>query len=274
MTRARSVLLALACAIGLAAIGARSARAPTTTRPRRSSPRAPLRSRPAPIREAIDDFEALSDRGFVHPDASFDRGLAYVIARPREEGPAGRSRAAPRRPFWKRRRSSGPTTRPRRASSSACARGASRGGCSRRGRDDIEAKPTLDRVLVGLLPETAWEVLAVIASTALALGLYLRSRKGGAHVAGSIVTPVALGALALLLPAAIEARWLAANTRAGVVVASDANLVDVTGKALAGPPLPEGASVETGARDGALVHLRWGAAEGWAPLSSVRVMPR
>ena len=27
--------------------------------------------------EAIDRFEALADRGFQHPDASFDRALAY-----------------------------------------------------------------------------------------------------------------------------------------------------------------------------------------------------
>src|SRR4051812_42925249 len=27
---------------------------------------------------AIERFEALSDMGFVHPDASYDRGLAYV----------------------------------------------------------------------------------------------------------------------------------------------------------------------------------------------------
>ena len=28
---------------------------------------------------AIDVFEALADRGFVHPDASYDRGLAYAL---------------------------------------------------------------------------------------------------------------------------------------------------------------------------------------------------
>src|SRR6478752_396324 len=38
--------------------------------------------------EAIDQLELLADRGFVHPDASFNRGVAYL----------GRARGATARP--------------------------------------------------------------------------------------------------------------------------------------------------------------------------------
>src|SRR5260221_14196728 len=46
---------------------------------------------------AIDDFEALADRGFVHPDASYDRGVAYlqrVRAKADRPGDLGRAAAA------------------------------------------------------------------------------------------------------------------------------------------------------------------------------------
>ncbi|HEY4118311.1 MAG TPA: hypothetical protein VGM56_10660 [Byssovorax sp.] len=270
MTGRRSFVIAGACVLGLVALAAPGARADDDP-PEALFAKGAAALEAGAYQEGIDDFEALGDRGFVHPDASFDRGLAYVMrvrAKKDRPGDLGRAAAAFEEATLLRPDDEPAARELQRVRAELTRRR------SRRGRDDIEAKPTLDRVLVGLLAETAWEVLALIASAALALGLYLRARKGGAHVAGSIVTPVAVGALALLLPAAIEARWLAANTRAGVVVASDVNLVDVTGKALAAPPLPEGASVEAGARDGALVHVRWGAAEGWAPLSSVRLMPR
>src|SRR5206468_2792148 len=46
---------------------------------------------------AIDAFESLADQGFEHPDASYDRGLAYVMrvhARAERPGDLGRAAAA------------------------------------------------------------------------------------------------------------------------------------------------------------------------------------
>jgi hypothetical protein len=223
--------------------------------------------------EAIDDFESLSDRGFVHPDASFDRGLAYlgrvradagrpgdlgraaaafeeaVRLRPDDEG-AARELDVVRREVTRRR--------------------------SKHGRDDAgDARPSVDRALVGLLSEATWAALAIGASFALVLGLVLRKApRGAAHVAGSVIAPAAIAALVILTPLAVEARWLADNTRPGVVVAPEVGLVDARGAPLGGPPVPEAASVELGARDGTLVHARWGSRDGWLPLTSVRVMPR
>src|SRR4051794_40162999 len=47
------------------------------------------------VTEAVDRFELLADRGFVHPDASFDRAAAYVErARSAQAQPGDLGRAA------------------------------------------------------------------------------------------------------------------------------------------------------------------------------------
>jgi hypothetical protein len=57
-------------------------------------------------------------------------------------------------------------------------------------------------------------------------------------------------------------------------VAPEIYLTDETGRALGGDPIPEAASVETAARLGSQLHVRWGAREGWVPASSVRLLAR
>src|SRR6266699_2644113 len=56
-----------------------------------------LALRDGSVNEAVEVFEALADRGFVHPDASFDRSLSY-LARVRagleRPGDLGRAAAA------------------------------------------------------------------------------------------------------------------------------------------------------------------------------------
>ncbi len=244
-------------------------------RRRSSSRRASPRSTRAPIKEAIDDFESLSDRGFVHPDApSYDRGLAY-LARVRAEaddkpGDLGRAAAAFEEAVRLRPDDDGAARELDVVRREVTRRRA------RHGRDEADdARPTVDRALVGLLSETTWAALAIAASFALALGLVLRrAPRGAAHVAGSVIAPAAIAALIALTPLAALARWIADNTRPGVVVAPEVGLLDGRGAPLGGPPVPEAASVELGARDGTMVHARWGAREGWLPLATVRVMPR
>src|SRR5207245_2956675 len=49
------------------------------------------------VNDAVDTFETLADRGFVHPDASFDRSLSYlgrVKAGVERPGDLGRAAAA------------------------------------------------------------------------------------------------------------------------------------------------------------------------------------
>jgi hypothetical protein len=218
---------------------------------------------------AIDTFEALADQGFLHPDASYDRGLAYVTryrARPDHPGDLGRAAAAFEETLL---------LRPGDAEADAAldlVRAEVTRKRARRSRDTVDVRPTLDRVIVGLADEEMWGLSALVASLALAAGLVLRPRQGSAHIAGSILVPTAGVALLLLAPLAYGARALRLATRHGVVIATEAALTDEQGNAGAADPIPEAASVEVGERRGALVHIRWGATEGWVPAATIRVI--
>jgi hypothetical protein len=219
---------------------------------------------------AIERFEALSDMGFVHPDASFDRGLAYV-ARVRDgadrPGDLGRAAAA----FEEALRLRPDDVEADRALDLVRAEVARRR--ARRGKDVVDVRPTLDRMVVGLLPERAWIALSLLASLLLSAGLFLRRvPRGALHVAGRILAPTALLLLCVLVPLSLGARRLRLTTRAGVVVVPEAHLVDESGTAQGGEPIPEAASVEVGEQRGALVHIRWGSTEGWVASGSVRLL--
>lgn len=219
---------------------------------------------------AIDAYEALADAGFVHPDASYNRGLAYVMrvrAGADRPGDLGRAAAA----FEETLRLRPADTEADRALDLVRAEVARRR--SRRAKDIIDARPTFDRLVVGLFSEQTWGVSAIIASVLLVVGLLLRRRPAGpAHVAGSVLAPAALVALLALVPLTWKARELRLTTRPGVVVAGEVYLTDENGRALGGDPIPEAAGVEVGERSGGMLHIRWGATEGWVPAPSVRLL--
>jgi hypothetical protein len=218
---------------------------------------------------AIDAFEALADQGFVHPDASYDRGLAYVMryrAHADRPGDLGRAAAALEEALL---------LRPGDASADAAldlVRAEVTRKRAKKARDAIDVRPTLDRVVVGLASEQTWGLAAFCASLALAVGLVLRPRRGRAHVAGSVLVPSALVALLLLVPLTWGARWLRLSTRAGVVIATEVRLTDDQGRPLGGDAVPEAASVEIRERRDARALIRWGATEGWMPAADVRVL--
>ncbi|WP_235879748.1 hypothetical protein [Polyangium aurulentum] len=219
---------------------------------------------------AIERFEAMSDLGFAHPDASFDRGLAYV-ARVRagadRPGDLGRAAAAFEEALLLRPGDQDADRALDLVRAEVTRRRA------RRSKDTASVRPTLDRVVVGLASERAWSLLALSASILLAVGLALRTRpRGPLQVTGRILAPTALVLLCVLVPLAIGARRLRLTTRPGVVVVPEAHLVDEAGTALGGDPIPEAASVEVGDTRGALIHVRWGATEGWVPSGSVRLL--
>jgi tetratricopeptide (TPR) repeat protein len=219
---------------------------------------------------AIERFEAMSDLGFTHPDASFDRGLAYV-ARVRagadRPGDLGRAAAAFEEAL-RLRPGDGDADRALDLVRAEVTRRR-----ARRSTDTASVRPTLDRVVVGLASERAWSLLALAASSLLAVGLVLRTRpRGPLQVTGRILAPTALVLLCVLVPLAIGARRLRLTTRPGVVVVPEAHLVDEDGTALGGDPIPEAASVEVGDTRGALIHVRWGATEGWVVSGSVRLL--
>ena len=117
--------------------------------------------------DAIDRFEQLADRGFVHPDASFDRAVAYIgrARSPQKQvGDLGRAAAALAETLALR-----PDDQ---AADSALDAVRSEIGRTRArtGSRPLVARPRLIRALVGLLPEPAWGALAVLGSFSLAWG--------------------------------------------------------------------------------------------------------
>ncbi len=217
-------------------------------------------------------FESLADRGFVHPDVSFDRGLAYAKrAQTKDEEPGDLGRAAA---AFEESRSLRPDDKETEAALDLVRAEVTKRR-SRRAKDDIIVRPSLDRLVIGLATERTWSYLAIGASSLLALGLLLRRRATGPiHVAGSVLAPVAVIALLGLLPLSFGARWLREHRRPGVVVASEVTLLDDEGRGINAPSIPEAASVEVGDRRGENVFIRWGNAEGYAPATSVRVLAR
>src|SRR5262249_24763589 len=99
---------------------------------------------------AIDTFEALADQGFVHPDASYDRGLAYVMryrAHADRPGDLGRAAAAFEEALLLR-----PSDREAQAALDLVRAEVTRKR-ARGKRDAVEMGPTIDRVVVGLADE-------------------------------------------------------------------------------------------------------------------------
>jgi hypothetical protein len=220
---------------------------------------------------AIDALESLADSGFAHPDASFDRGLAYVArvrAKAEHPGDLGRAAAGFEEALL---------LRPGDGEADAAldlVRAEVTRRRSRHAKDAVDVRPTLDRVVVGLASEQAWELAAIAASLLFALGLVLRRRPTGpVHVAGSVLAPTAALVVLMTTPLAWGARELRLETGPGVVVAPEVFLTDEAGTTLGGDPIPEAATVEVDTRKrGERIHVRWGASEGWVPTGTVRVL--
>jgi hypothetical protein len=222
---------------------------------------------------AIANFEALADRGYSHPDAAFDRGLSYlsrVRAHAEQPGDLGRAAAGfeeclQQRPGDAEAERALDTVR-----AEVARRRAERGGPAQ-----VQARPSLERAIVGLAPEAAWAVCAMLSSLVLTVGLLLRRFKSPVPRMTSVVaTP--LGAIGLLLfgLVAFTARHLRHTTAPAVVVATEARLLDERGLTRNAEPVPEAARVEVMERRGALALIRYGTTEGWTNSSSLRQIPR
>lgn len=221
---------------------------------------------------AIVDLEGLADRGFVHPDVSFDRGIAYAKrAQGKDEqvGDLGKAAAAFEEALLLR-----PGDKDAESALDAVRAEVTRRR-SRRAKDDLIVRPSLDRLVVGLLSERAWSLLAIGSSLLLAVGMILRRRPSGmVHVAGSVLAPVAAIGLAVFTPLAFSARWLREHRKPGVIIVSEVSLVDPNAKGQTQKPIPEASRVEVGDKSGDTIFVRWGSSEGYVPISAVRVLRR
>ncbi|MCC6217654.1 MAG: hypothetical protein IT376_22540 [Polyangiaceae bacterium] len=244
--------------------------------------------------DAIDRLELLADRGLVHPDASYDRGVAYAR---RAASPAARAGDAGRA-------CAGFAETLRLRPGDAGARGAleqvrAEVARRRRGTEAELPRPPFARGLFGLVPEDVWAVLAglgsMIATGALAALLLGRAsrrpHRGASPDAPRARLPaqaLAVGGLTLASLAAAGVHVLASARRElapAVVVSAGARLLDAGGVPLAAPPgaggaaggaapggtlVPEGAGVEVRARRGGLAEVAWGDATVWLRADDLR----
>ncbi len=230
--------------------------------------------------EAIDDFELLADRGFVNPNASFDRAIAYVDrARSHHAHPGdlGRAAAALEETLMLRPGDI--------AAASALVR--VREEIARRrsheGDAPVTATPSMARAVAGLVPEDIWAIGAAFGSLLLTGGLIARrlSRRPHVVLGGAIAVGVGTLLLALCGGLAALARHFRVSSEPAVVVVDQARLLDAQGRPIQQkngvPPhiaVPEGAKVHVVGHQGQLAHVEWGTTQGWVAQSQLRVLVR
>ncbi len=228
--------------------------------------------------EAIDTLELLADRGFVHPDASFDRAVAYVgRARSSSAAPGdlGRAAAALSEVLLLRPDDDEADTGLARIRAEISRRHA------REGTAPVMARASLGRAVSSLLDENTWAKVALLGSLLLTLGLGLRRfvKRTSAELAGAI--GIGLGALLLVSGAGLTAgaRHFRLTSSPAVIVAEEARLLDESGKPLPqrsgtadSVTIPEGATVYVLERRPALLRVEWGSGEGWLTPGQLRIL--
>jgi len=225
--------------------------------------------------EAVDRLELLADRGFVHPDASFNRAVAYLgraRSPQREAGDLGRAAQALSETLTLR---PSDTQAESLLDSVRAEIGRKR---ARSGGANLVARPRLARAIAGLLPEGVWGVLAALGSLSLAVGIALRFRTREHGVPGALA--IGVGAFLLVLGGALGfgARHFRRTSSPAVVVVDEARLLDESGRPLQGRiaegnVVPEGADVVLLERRGGLARVEWGSTEGWVVGGQVRELP-
>jgi hypothetical protein len=228
--------------------------------------------------EAIDTLELLADRGFVHPDASFNRAVAYVErARSSAANPGdlGRAAAALSEVLLLR-----PSDEQAELGLSRIRAEISRRH-AREGVAPVMARDSLGRAATSLFDENVWACIALGGSLLLTVGLALRRfvQRTSAGLAGAI--GVGLGAVLLLAGAGLTAgaRHFRLSSSPAVIVADEARLLDESGKPLPqkrgsadSVSVPEGASVYVLERRPTLYRVAWGSSEGWLSPGQVRIL--
>lgn len=225
--------------------------------------------------DAIDRLELLADRGFVHPDASFDRAVAYLgraRGSQRQPGDLGRAAAALAETLALR-----PGDQEAESALEAVRQEIGRKR-ARTGGAPLVARPRLLRAFVGLLPEQAWGTLAALGSFSLAWGLALRLllKRTSTEVPGAL--GIGVGGLLLCLGGGLAAgaRHFRKTSTLAVVVVPEARLLDESGRPLPARTngdssvAPEGAEMYVLERRGGLDRVEWGTTDAWVVAGQLR----
>lgn len=230
--------------------------------------------------EAIGELELWSDRGVLHPDLSFDRGVAYLG---RAESPAkrradlGQAVAA-----FEEARHLDPEDdeaaliieRIRESISSERAK---------RDADDVVARPRFTRALLGLVGEDVFAALGALGSLLLSLGagVWLWARSQRARLAGGIAAAFGLVLGTLGAGMAYAGLRQRSGSAPAVVVVEEARLQGADGQPLkvargastvgeASDRVPEGTLVHIRAERGVLLQVEWGDYDAWLNARDVR----
>jgi hypothetical protein len=266
--RAVAVGIALGLSVAFAAEHARAAE------PEDALTRAEEHLRADRAPEAIAELEALADMGHLDAAISFDRGLAYAMRvkkGPPTDGDLGRA-------VLGFEEAKGLTSRDDvRAACDAAITALRSESAKRRSRGgeppDVEEGMSLGRSVVHLLPESAWLVVALVASIAFSVGLVtgrrakLRGESSQLSIAlGFASLPLCLTATTLGLAARAERREL----REGIVIRAGVRPFDESHIVRTGAEtLPEGAKLRIVGEDAGFVVFRRGAATGTLPKDAV-----
>jgi tetratricopeptide (TPR) repeat protein len=234
--------------------------------------------------EAIDRLEQWSDQGAVHPDLSFDRGVAYLG---RAESTAsrradlGQAAAAFEEAVSLDPSDEEATLALERIRQLISERRAKQQNAG------VVARPRLLRALLGLIDENVWAGTAAVGSLLLTLGLAGRLLMRSHQVRlGSSIAGV-MGLLFLLLGGgmALAGSRLRARFVPAVVIVEEARLHDDAGRPFSnsqglstlgetGDRVPEGSLVYIAASRGSLVRVEWGDSEAWLNAAELRRLAR
>jgi hypothetical protein len=232
--------------------------------------------------DAVDRFELLADRGVTHPDANFDRALAYIRrartpgARP---GDLGRAAAALEEALLHR---------PDDAEARFALDRVHEEITHRRARAharDVERKPSLGWAVVGLFAEDTWTTLALFASFVLSGSLLIRflGKTHATRLASAVSS--SLSAIVLVIAGSLGAlaRWDRTEANLGVVITEEAHLLDENGAPIrastsgGSPVIPEGALVRVQKEKdvaSSLTRVEWGTLTGRVSGGQVRILNR
>lgn len=259
-------IVLLTCALALVALDTSASAAGSV--PKEDYDRALAAIDKGDIANAIVELESMADSGVIHPDVSYNRGIAYATraqSSTAEPGDLGRAAAG----FEE-------TLRLRPGDKDAekaldMIRGEITRRRSKQDKKDVIVRATLGTAVLELLPVGVWSLAAMGASLLGGIGLLLRWRKSGwIHVVGAVLAPLSLIIMVALIPIAYLARDHEETTKPGVLVVHEAALEQDSGKATDAPNIPEGSLVELGRRKDDKVFVRWGNYEGWLPWRTVR----
>lgn len=230
--------------------------------------------------EAVDRLELWSDQGIVHPDLSFNRGVAYLgraESPAQQRGDLGQAAAAFQEALYLHPDDEEAEVVLERVRELISERRAKREDAG------VVARPRLVRALIGLVDENLWAGLAIVGSALLTAGLAARlwSRMPQVRLAASIAA--AAGGFLLALGAAMAAggAHLRARYSPAVVIVEEARLVDAAGRPVAtsrslssaesaADRIPEGSLVHVAEHRGGLARVEWGDADVWVNARELR----